>query len=555
MVERLRRWTNFALLERLGGAIRRAWHRLRDRNPAGSDALAFAILTVVVYIALYTVDFHDTMERWFEANEFYELDELLHALTLCGIAGFIWAARRMHQLRQEVAQRKEAERHAHRLARHDTLTGLPNRRHFLEAFPRWVANLPEDGACAVFLVDLDRFKPINDLYGHGLGDKVLKAVAARLRRIVGSKGLVARLGGDEFGVLYRYQGDGGVALDMARRIVEEVPQPMHIAALEMRIGVSLGTAIYRRDTLRDDLKIPDDTSIDLLLHRADMAMYRAKSEQRGAYRCFDDDMDKRLQQRFALEADIRGAINSGQIVPYYQPLVHLRTRRIVGYEILARWQHPERGVLTADNFIPIAERTGLIGGLTYALLRKAIADIEAVPGAPFLSVNLSPHQFADGLLAPTLRDILTGAGFPPARLQVEITETAMVTRIDEARATLAELHALGISVALDDFGTGYSGLSHLRELRLDALKIDRSYIARILENPEELRLVEAMIRLGRALDLKTTAEGIESEALADTLAALGCDLGQGFLFGPASPHLPALTGGLEVMEEKARHIA
>lgn len=553
LIEVVARSTDLALLERAGRRIRRAWRTYRSCYPVGSDIAIFLAGTLIVYVTLYWIDFHDALHRWFDRHEFYELDELLHALTLCGIAGFIYAARRMHQLRREVAQRKQAEQSAHALARHDTLTGLPNRRFFLETFPRWVADLHKDGGCAVFLLDLDHFKPINDLYGHGLGDKVLKAVAERLRWIVGPEGLVARLGGDEFGILYRYYGDGEAALDMAARIVDEVPQPLYISALELRIGVSLGIAIYRGDTGRKDFEIPENISIDDLLHRADMAMYRAKSEERGTYRFFDGDMDRRLRQRLALEGEMRNAIRQGQIVAYYQPLVDLRSRETTGYEVLARWEHPERGLLTPELFIPIAEETGFIGSLTYTLLRQAIRTIGSAQQGPFISINLSPRQFADGLMGLTIAGILSETGFPPQRLQIEITETAMVTRLDETRATLAQLHALGVRVALDDFGTGYAGLSHLRELQLDALKIDRQFIGAILDKPEELRFVEAMIRLGRALGLQTTAEGIESEEIAGTLSAIGCETGQGYLFGEPAPE-PRIA--LHAIPEKAtRRIA
>lgn len=554
LIETLARKTDLALLERAGGGIRRAWRNLRTRNPATSDIVVFLIGTLIVYAILYVIDFHDALHRWFRKYEFYELDELLHALTLCGIAGFIYAARRMHQLRREVAQRRQAERHAHQLARHDTLTGLPNRRYFLEAFPDWAADLPSESGCAVFLLDLDHFKPVNDLYGHGLGDKVLQSVADRLRRIVGEQGLVARLGGDEFGVLYRYDGDGGAAIEMARRIVSEVPQPMQISALELCIGVSLGIALYRGDSAREDLEIPENASIDALLHRADMAMYRAKSEERGGFRFFDDDMDRRLRQRMVLESELGAAIRCGQIVPYYQPLVDLRSRDIVGYEVLARWHHPERGVLTPDHFISIAEETGFIGSLTYSLLRQAIQAVGTAPDGPFISINLSPRQFADGLMGLTIAGIFVEAGFSPGRLQIEITETAMVTRLDETRATLAQLHALGVRIALDDFGTGYAGLNHLRELRLDALKIDRAFIGEILDKPEELRFVEAMIRLGRALGLQTTAEGIETEELAATLSAIGCQTGQGFLFGAPAPQ-PRTAEVTPLLEKVTRRIA
>jgi EAL domain-containing protein (putative c-di-GMP-specific phosphodiesterase class I) len=269
-----------------------------------------------------------------------------------------------------------------------------------------------------------------------------------------------------------------------------------------------------------------------------MAMYRGKTEGRGLYYFFDRDMDERLQMRVQLEREINGAIARGEIVPYYQPLVDLATQTTIGYEILARWLHPTRGVLPPLLFIPIAEDTGSIGALTYSLLAQAVKDAKDWPDHQFLSMNLSPRQFADPWLAQEILSILTAASFPAQRLEIEITETAVVQRLEEAKATLQSLRNLGVRIALDDFGTGYSGLHHLRELHLDTIKIDRSFVTEMLEKPEEAKLVEAIIGLGHVLGLKTIAEGIETQEVLDRLTELGCETGQGFLFGRPEP-MPA----------------
>ncbi len=279
-------------------------------------------------------------------------------------------------------------------------------------------------------------------------------------------------------------------------------------------------------------------------------MYRAKTEGRGGYRYFDSKMDERLQQRVRLEREIKGALERGEIVPYYQALVDLHTRETVGYELLARWQHPTMGVIEPEVFIPIAEDTGAIAALTDSMLTQGMRDAKAWPPQIYLSVNLSPRQFADPLLAQRVLGILAEAGFPPRRLEIEITETAVVKRLDEAKVTLKSLRNLGVRIALDDFGTGYSGLHHLRELQLDTIKIDQSFVTDMLKDSEDEKLVEAIVSLGRVLGLRTTAEGIETKDVLDKLVALGCDTGQGFLFGRPEPMTAAA-----VTEELTRRSA
>ncbi len=439
-----------------------------------------------------------------------------------------------------MAQRKEAESEAHRLARHDVLTGLPNRRRFLEEFSQWMNHVLEDEICALFVVDLDHFKPINDLYGHRLGDEVLRVIAGRLSEIVGGNGLVSRLAGDEFGILLRCRKGDDAPVRLARRIVHAIPKPISLASLSIEVGVSVGGTFCNTGT-DGDVARRDGSLVETALRQADMAMYRAKTEGRGMYRFFDAAMDDRLRERVQLEREIKGAIARGEIVPYYQPLVDLGTKMVIGYEILARWIHPTKGVLQPTVFIPIAEDTGTIAELTYALLKQAVEDAKDWPDNLSLSLNLSARQFADPWLAQRILAILVASSFPPQRLEIEITETAVVERLDEAKTTLQSLRNLGVTIALDDFGTGYAGLHHLRELHFDTVKIDRSFVSRMMERPEDAKLVEAMVGLSHSLGLRTTAEGIETQDVLDRLKVLGCEVGQGFLFGRPEPLATALA--------------
>ena len=511
-----------------------AWYRGRSR--AQRDLLVILALALPLYAMIRTVDVVDQRYGRTLHTLFWEFGEVVGLLFCLGLAFMVFAWRRLSDLKSEIAQRQEAEREAHRLAHHDILTGLPNRRRFLEEFAACHASLTNDRVCALFVLDLDHFKPINDLYGHRLGDEVLRVVAKRLQRIVGDEGTVARLGGDEFGIIMPVSRDKNAQVRLARRIAHEIPKPIALAALVIEVGVSVGVAIDDQDIhTTDDIAARDGGEVETILRQADMAMYRAKTEGRGSYRFFDHDMDDRLQQRVKLESEIKGAISKNEILPYYQPIVELGSGTIIGYEILARWAHPTEGLVSPAVFIPIAEDTGVIGELSDNLLMRALADATVLPDNLFLSFNLSPRQFADPWLSQKILAALIRANFPPHRLEVEITETAVVMRLDEARTMLQSLRNVGVRVALDDFGTGYSGLHHLRELQLDAIKIDRSFVMNMLESPEDAKLVEAIIALGRVLGLDVTAEGIETERVRDRLLELGCKTGQGFLFGRPQP--------------------
>ena len=429
------------------------------------DLIVIGLVALPVYLLAVWVQ---ALDRFFELTSHHQnhsLDWIIILLVVLGVAAMFFSARRVIELRREVARRRASERESYRLARHDTLTGLPNRRWFIENFSRWVSHVPEGEACALFIVDLDNFKPINDVYGHRLGDEVLRVIAERMSTIA-EHGAVTRLGGDEFGVLMHCRADTDAAARLARRIVYEIQKPIPLAALSLQVGVSVGVAIYDQAGNRNSaMARRDGAEVETVLRQADMAMYCAKSEGRAQYRFFDPAMDQRLQQRVELEGEIEAAIADGQIVPYYQRIVDLGTSETIGFEVLARWEHPTKGLLSPDTFIPIAEDTGTIGELTYALLERAINDAKDWPEHLYLSVNVSPQQITDPSLPLRVLGLLSKSSFAPHRLAIEITENAVVRKLDKAQAVLGSLRDVGVRVALDDFGTGYSGLYHLRELR------------------------------------------------------------------------------------------
>jgi len=529
----------------------------RNASRARRDFIIIAVLAVPLFALLLALDAFDVVFLWTVKHAAYELEEFLALLFCLGLAAIVYGYRRLVDLRQEVAQRQKAEQEASWLARHDPLTGLPNRRQFLEDFHSLAGTLPQQQGCALLLIDLDRFKPINDLFGHRLGDEVLRVIAKRLRQLVGDRGIVARLGGDEFGVLLHYADGDDLPERLARRLVSEVPRPIPLAALSVEVGVSLGAAVIdpeKSSKMRGGANSRNRRAIvETTLRQADMALYRAKLEGRCGYRFHDSEMDESLQQRVQLEREIKGAIARGEIVPYYQPLVDLNTERTVGYEVLARWRHPTRGVLAPSLFIPIAEDTGSIADLTCALLGRAVNDARSWPDDIFISINLSPRQFADLQLPQRILGILEMGGFTPRRLEVEITETAVVQSLDDAKRILQKLRDVGVKIALDDFGTGYAGLYHLRDLQLDSIKIDRSFISKMLDKSEEGKIVEAMISLAHTLGLHVTAEGVETEEVLARLIDLGCETGQGFIFG--APDAKAERHISEVAARPSREVA
>jgi diguanylate cyclase (GGDEF)-like protein len=426
-------------------------------------------------------------------------------------------------LSAEVSEREAAEARAQTLARHDSLTGLANRRHFLEELDRRLGLVgPETTAFALMFVDLDRFKPINDVHGHAIGDELLQVIAARLSGCLRDDSFAARLGGDEFAVLLEGpDGRDGVAA-AARRVLHELSGPILVNGLKLTVGASIGIAMCPED---------GRNAADLL-QRGDAAMLRAK-EDRGAYKFFDSSIDEELKSKAALENDLRAAIPQGDIVPYFQPVLRLDDGALAGYEVLARWPHRERGMISPVEFIPVAEEAGLVDAMFWALLAQACAKALNSPGDFMLAVNISPSQVRDQWFPEKVLRTLRETGFPAQRLEIEVTESAMIGDIQRAKSALMSLKNQGVRVALDDFGTGYSSLFLLRALPIDKLKIDRSFVATLTTDRENATIVGALVGLGKALGLQVTAEGVEDEATADMLRAMGCEFAQGYLFGAA----------------------
>ena len=446
-------------------------------------------------------------------------------LCVCMSLGVVAASvRKSLKLRREMMARDRAEAQADEMARHDPLTGLANRRLFKEVVE---ARLQAAGSTgAVLLVDLDRFKTINDVYGHPAGDMVLLAAADRLRALISqgsaaSSSIAARLGGDEFALFVPHDGNNDAVSRLAQEVIARLSAPVTWGRTQLEVGATIGAALAPLD----------GSDPEALLHAADLAMYRGKKEGRGTFRFFEPSFDKELKARAQLEAELRTAVAKGEIEPYYQPVVSLSDRSMIGFEVLARWRHPTRGMLAPAHFIAVAEETGLIAELSCSLLRRACLDARNWPTHLQLAFNVAPQQLQDPSFAERILSILTETGFAPGRLEVEVTETALVNDMDSARSTLESLRNLGVSIALDDFGTGYSSLYYLREIRFDKVKIDRSFVQSLPDNTESMKIVDAIMGLARSLGLVTTAEGIETPESLAWLSEQGCRYGQGYLFG------------------------
>ncbi|WP_404339482.1 putative bifunctional diguanylate cyclase/phosphodiesterase [Sphingomonas sp. MMS12-HWE2-04] len=432
-------------------------------------------------------------------------------------SGFLEVVTSRSEMAAEQRRAQGAERRAHQLAYHDPLTGLPNRRALAETLELQAAPDAKGPRFGLLIVDLDRFKSINDVYGHPAGDQLLRDVATRLTEIVQGEGQAYRLGGDEFAIVI--DGDGENARRVARTIVYAASQPFTQDKQVHHIGASVGISLYPQDA----------TDLETLMRRADIALYKAKQAGRSQHCAFEPVLDAEIRRRAVIERDMRTAIESDAFVPAYQPIVDLGTGVLAGFELLARWPGPDGHETGPDLFIPIAEECGLINELMLRLTRRACLETRDW-GVP-IAINVSPTQLKDPWFSQKLLQVLTQTGFPPQRLTVEITENALIVDAESAKQAIASLKNQGIQLSLDDFGTGYSSLQHLRMLPFDKLKIDRSFVTAMERDPEALRLVRAMIGLAATLDMPVVAEGIEFDSTARALARLGCRYGQGFYFG------------------------
>jgi diguanylate cyclase (GGDEF)-like protein len=482
-----------------------------------------AITTAAVYVA-YAYDIFPNDPGVASRARTIELDEALAIAALFG-AGLLALSWRFTLLqRREVARRIRAEHVARELARQDTLTGLPNRRRFNEEMNAAIAAPPRtDGTHAVFILDLNDFKRVNDVYGHGTGDEVLIEVARRLQRAVRDGDLVVRLGGDEFAILARQLAGAEDATTIAQRVINELDAPITVGATRQKVGVGIGIALFPQDAATGSE----------LLRKADIALYRAKTVSGSAIYYFAPEMDATVRDRELIQRELSAAIANRTVRPYFQPLVDLRTKRIVGFEALARWTHPTLGDIAPDRFIPIAESCGLMNELTDCLLSDAVNAASTWPEDVTLAFNISPSQLKDHTLALRILATLAKSGLSPHRLEIEITESALVDNLEGAQRVLGELRTTGVRIALDDFGTGYSSLYHLRNLKIDKVKIERMFVQDMESDPEAATMVRALLGFGHGLGLTVTAEGVLNSLQAKALTDEGCDQGQGYLYSPA----------------------
>jgi len=431
------------------------------------------------------------------------------------------------KLKEEISRREASESRSHYLAYHDPLTGLGNRLLFREFLDQYLEEFHDtDTPIGVLFVDLDGFKNVNDMLGHSAGDELLRQIASILRDHVSDHDCVARLGGDEFAILQIGEAQPDGAARLANRLIEVTGRPFLVNDREVHVGASIGVVVDPRCT----------SNVESLLKAADLAMYRAKASGRGTYRLFDPQMEAEVVARQRLEQDLRLALRRGEFTLHYQPLVDLKTGRIVSFEALLRWEHPEAGLVMPGHFISVAEEIGLIASMGDWALRQACRQAAAWPSNVSVAVNLSPIQFLRGNIVASVVDALTASGLAPERLELEITESVMLEQSSRNAGILRQLRELGVRIAMDDFGTGYSSLGYLRNFRFDKIKIDQSFIRNMVSDEGDKAIVRIVLALGDSFNIRTTAEGVETMSQALALMEEGCTEAQGELFSMPVPY-------------------
>ena len=427
---------------------------------------------------------------------------------------------------EDISEWQQAQEQISHMARHDALTNLPNRTLFREQLEQALRRVKPGDQLAVFCLDLDHFKEINDSLGHPIGDALLMQVGSRLGECVTENDTVARLGGDEFAIVqFCKDCDPSAVAQLASSIVEKIAAPYEIAGHQLVIGVSIGISLAPED----------GTNPDQLLKNADLALYRAKADGRGTYRFFETGMDARAQARRLLELDLRAALKRDEFEVHYQPIRDVAQDKVVAFEALVRWKHPLRGMIAPVHFIPLAEETGLIVPLGEWVLGQACADAAGWPEDVGVAVNLSPVQFKNPNLITSVKAALQASGLSAHRLELEITESVLLQNSKATLAVLHELRAFGVRISLDDFGTGYSSLSYLRSFPFDKIKIDRSFVTELATRDDSMAIIRAVTGLGKSLGIVTTAEGVETDAQFELLRREGCIQAQGYLFSPPRP--------------------
>lgn len=471
------------------------------------------------------------------------------AALLLNIALILLIWRRSGQLSKQKHVAYAADQRAHLIALTDHATGLANRPAIVAEMNRY---LSEGSPLAMIALDLDHFKKVNDLYGHEAGDELLVQIGQRIKKACPEKAVCARLGGDEFAVLLTHEDAASTeAMTVAKNILSVFEEEFVLTDGRARIGASIG--IYASID-------PGSSSTDIF-RRSDIAMYQAKRSGSEQIAQFEPKMEAEVHQRYQMEADIRAGIPKGEFVPYYQPQYCIRGDNLLGFEVLARWNHPTRRLVEPTDFIPIAESTGLISTLSMSVMRQALEDAANWDHKLILAVNISPVQLNDPILDQQIMKMLIETGFPPQRLELEITESALMEDTAQVLNIITSLKSLGIKISLDDFGTGYSSMTQLKNFPFDRIKIDRSFVLSMLENEESAAIVNSIASLASSLDVPITAEGIESDEIRACLDDIGCSDGQGWLYGrPASKDellktMPEIMLNYQVAEPDTRQDA
>ena len=425
---------------------------------------------------------------------------------------------------EDVTERQEKEAQIAHMAHHDALTGLPNRAMFQDRLEQALSRVRRGEHVALLCLDLDGFKRVNDTLGHPIGDKLLQAVAQRLRDNTRETDLVARLGGDEFAIIQSLTREPLDARLLADRLVTSLSESFDVQGQRMNVGASIGVILAEGSSNADEL-----------LRNADIALYRAKAAGRGVWRFFENSMNEELQRRRKFEQDLRAGVARGEFELHYQPLVSARTLELTGFEALIRWRHPERGLISPMEFIPVAESTGLIKALGAWVLNQACSDAAKWPPHVKVAVNLSPLQFQDTQIIDHVAEALTNSGLSAPQLELEITESVLLQDSETTTNLLHRLHRLGARISMDDFGTGYSSLSYLRRFPFDKIKIDQSFVRSMESEKGSVEIVRAMVGLGKALGMDVLAEGVETPKQLAILQGEGCDELQGYLFSAPRP--------------------
>lgn len=493
------------------------------RNRLHLEITAWLLALLVLVATSLAINAHEALDYFFRAHEDYQLDEIFTAFIVAGALGLVYSVVRVKDLSFEMSRRLAAEKKIHAAVLHDYLTGLPNRRMLDADADHILETAASDGRIAAYSIDLSGLKQVNDNLGQMVGDAVLKSIGDRLRQLQ-DEDRVFHLGADRFLIVAR-GASASVAEAHSKRIIKAIGQPIRSWGTTVEIGASVGYAIWPNDA----------AEVHTLVRAAECAMYVAKKQGRNVTQAFAPAMESEVRKRLQMEVELKSAIRDKAIVPYYQPLVDLKTKQVVGYEALARWEVSPGKFVSPCEFIPLAEETGMIGELSETLFAVACLDAMDWPPHIVLSFNISATQLADRHLGLKIMKTLSDTGLPVQRLEVEVTESAIIQDPESAHLVLNCLDQAGIQIALDDFGTGHSSLSQLSSYPFHRIKIDRSFVASFEHGEKQDKIVKTIISLGSSLGLKVTAEGIEHESQLEKLAALGCDIGQGYLLGRPLP--------------------